>query len=155
MTLEASLFPHALARFRSAIPIGQADAWNQRHSYDLAVSFRKLFWTLDGELPDLAIVWRSGLSGRTPSHVCISGFGQLIDLFGTNVLPRLEEADFEDGVLYKAETFDCHEALSQVLEGADYYVDYWPAPADLAESLHSGILAAAGELAPSPLLPTP
>ena len=146
--MSSSLFLHALARFRSSLPLSQAELLGSRHGYDLSVALRKAFWLLEGSLPDFAICWREAEGASKLHHLCLSHQGVAFDLFGTNVMERLREADFEDGFTLRLSLFDSHVEFQRSLVESDYFSSWWPASRDELAQLESGILIAAEELAP-------
>lgn len=136
------LFSHALARFRSSQPLAQTQLWNQRHEHDLAIALRNAFWKNQETLPDFAIITKATKHGPEIVHVCLSYGKDLIDLFGTNVMTRLEELEFGDPATFEVQRFETYDDYVAALNLADYFLSYWPAEPSLGPEIQQGILRA-------------
>ena len=146
MNSREELFTHSVARFGSSFPLSVLQSWSNRHSYDLALALNQAATVILGH--PVAFL---ALSFRTPSHtkelfLTIEIDGAPFDIFGTNVLVRIEEAAFDELGIVNQERLHSMDNLLALLARQDFFLNYWPPEQCFSSLVLDGILSAAQEL---------
>jgi hypothetical protein len=149
MNSRETLFVHAVARFRSSLPLVTLQLWNTRHGYDLAQALARAAQVLLNDTIAFNVHTRLCSDGESEFFISINVDQQPFDLFGSNVEIRIEEAIFESTINLTQKQFKSFKLLTDFLEKENFFLSYWPADNGLQEAITEGILSASAELFPA------